>query len=205
MQCGHYTGYIRPFLGDKDPERADRWFCFDDDHVYSVPSKEAVESNFGGSGRPSRRAKSKRRKIVLDSDDKGGSENKMEDDDDEDYSDVFSLLPSSGGSSSCAYMLAYVRERDLDKVMNSSFLVPKNLEERIEKEILEEKERMRKIENERMMVDVAVWTDRHVCFLSSLSLSFHTRTHTHTHTDSRISKMLQKRTETKTHVRFCEI
>ena len=123
MQCGHYTGYIRPFLGDKDPERADRWFCFDDDHVYSVPSKEAVESNFGGSGRPSRRAKSKRRKIVLDSDDKGGSENKMEDDDDEDYSDVFSLLPSTGGSSSCAYMLAYVRERDLDKVMNSSFLV----------------------------------------------------------------------------------
>ena len=64
---------------------------------------------------------------------------------------------------------------------------------------------MRKLENERMMVDVAVWTDRHVCFLSSLSLSLFTHAHTHTHTDSRISKMLQKRTETKTHVRFCEI
>ena len=171
MQCGHYTGYIRPFLGDKDPERSDRWFCFDDDHVYSVTSKEAVESNFGGNERLFRRAKTKRRKLSVDGTDDDGNKNQFkneeekehDDDDDDDYDDVLSLLPSSGGSSSCAYMLAYVRERDLDKVMNSSFLVPKSLEIRIENEIHEEKERMRKIEREKMMVDVAVWTDRHVC------------------------------------------
>ena len=135
--------------------------------------KDAIESNFGGTtARHSSRQIKRRKLLQVDQEEEQEKELKknMEVEDEEienedEYRNALSLFASSGGSSSSAYMLAYVRKRDLDKVMNSSFLVPGGLEKRIQQEILEEEEKRRKIENERMMVNVAIWTERHVCFV----------------------------------------
>ncbi len=196
MHCGHYYAYVRPFLGDQDPKRSNRWFCFDDDHVYPVEERDAVESNFGGAQQQKRssfrrsRSKKKRRKllgedgkdeeqkqddvIIKEQDNKNQVEEEEDDDDDDEYMDTtssnISLSLLTGGSSSCAYMLAYIRERDIPNVMKSSYnIVPKSLEKRIEMEMKEEEEKKRKLMNEKMIIDVAIWTEKHVRALCTCS------------------------------------
>ncbi|CDF40331.1 unnamed protein product [Chondrus crispus] len=153
---GHYHVFIRPNMNmmDTDPKKASQWYMFDDEIVTKVTDEAAIQDNFGVGGE---RDSSLRRGIDDDISTTG-------------MNGIQTHPPSvmhprtrnyQNRRFSNAYMLQYLRKSDIPSLLKAPAQsdVPKELAQRITKEVEEEQQRLRDMAEQHLYMNVAVATN----------------------------------------------